>query len=274
MRRYHAPSPLRVRRLLWALCLGAVLAGCSGEAPLPGDPLRIATSALPDPVLGEAYREPVVAVGGLRPYELRLGEGSLPPGLTLQGGLLLGTPTRLGDYSFVIAVSDGTLASTFERFDVRVVDVPVPRLSIEVPRTEVRDDVTLRARVDDARRLRAVRVRLRWDDPSVRPNEAAVRTAVRDVALFSRTSENTVAVDLAFLGNPFDGGTELFRIDLSIEEATRLGLDLEVELLYADRHTYASERLGAPRTDGDAPDPAEAPDPDEANPDSDAAGGG
>lgn len=283
MKRYHAALPHSVRRLLGALLVGAVLAACSGEAALPGDPLRIATADLPDPVLGEPYREPIVAVGGLRPYDVRLDDGALPPGLALQGGLLLGTPTRLGEFSFTVAVSDGSLASTFQAFDMRVVDVSVPRVSIDVPATEVRDDVTLRARVADASRLRAVRLRLRWDDPAVSPAdvEDAIRSRLRDVALFWQAGEDSVAVDLAFLGRPFDGEAELFRIDLSVEEVVRLGFDLEVEAIYAGRHLYEAQRLGAPRSDGgtqpadgdpveDDPDPSNGPDGNES--DSNAAG--
>lgn len=251
MERYHAPSTLRVRVALALLVVAVVVAACSGEAPLPGDPLRLATARLPDPVLDQPYRQEIVAVGGLRPYRLRVDDGVLPPGLSLQGGLLLGTPTELGPYAFVIAVSDGSLASTFERFTLTVRDLPVPRVTIAVPDTEVRESVVLRGRVEDAASLRALRLRLVWQDPALRPADVAVRASRDDVALFHQAEDDALAIDLAFLGDAFDGSAELFRIELAVSEPTRVGLDLEVEARYAGRHAYDERRLGAPPT---APD--------------------
>lgn len=259
MERYHAPPPTWVRVGLVAFAVVAVLAGCSGEAPLPGDPLRLATSALPDPVIGEPYRQEIVAVGGLRPYRLRVDDGALPPGLSLQGGLLIGTPSQLGEYAFVIAVSDGSLASTFDSFTLTVRDLPVPRVTIAVPDTEVRDAVVLRGRVEDAAALRALRVRLVWQDPALRPADVAVRTSRRDVALFQHAGEDALAIDLAFLGDPFDGEAELFRIELDVSEPTRVGLDVEVEVLYAGRHTFDERRLGAPPPSPSTPPDDDAP---------------
>ena len=193
-----------------------------------------------------------MAVGGLRPYRLRVDDGDLPPGLSLQGGLLLGTPTELGPYAFVIAVSDGSLASTFERFTLTVRDVPVPRVTIAVPDTEVRETVVLRGRVEDAASLRALRLRLVWQDPALRPADVAVRPSRDDVALFQQAEDDALAIDLAFLGDAFDGSAELFRIELAVSEPTRVGLDLEVEALYAGRHAYDQRRLGAPPAATDA----------------------
>lgn len=244
MRRYHAPPPTLARRLFWVVWIGLVLVACSGEASLPGDPLRLSSDVLQDPVLGAPYREPIVAVGGIRPYELRLEDGSLPPGLSLQGGLLLGTPSQLGQFEFTIAVSDGSLASTFRRYQLTVVDVAIPQFTLAVPETEVRESVTLRARVQNADRLRAVRLRLSWDDASVTPADLTVQASRRDVAVVWNADEGAIAVDLAFLGPAFTGESELIRIDLAIAEPTRLGFDLETEALYAGRHVFDSKRIG------------------------------
>lgn len=248
------PSRSRTPARRWrraAPCLPAfvlllTLIACSGEAELPGDPLRIATSSLPDPVLGEAYRGDVAVVGGLRPYGVRLDEGALPPGLALQGGVLVGTPSELGRFSFTLAVSDANLASTFERYEVTVRDLPVPRVLLPLPETEVRGVTELRGRVEDARGLRAVRVRLRWDAEGLELAEDAVRASRDDVALLWRAEGNGVAIDLAFLGEPFSGDGELFRLALASDAPLRLGMQLEAETLYADRHAFASRRLGVP----------------------------
>lgn len=241
------PRP-RAALAAWLAAVLLALAACSSEAPLPGDPLRIASSSLPDPVLGESYRADVVAVGGLRPYDVRLAEGALPPGLSLQGGRLVGTPTELGRFSFTLSVSDANLASTFESFDVTVRDVPRPRLLLPLPETEVRGATTLRARVEEARDLRAMRLRLSWQGAPLELPDDAVRASRQDVALVWQAQEDGVAIDLAFLGEAFDGAGELFRLDVDAAEALRLGMDLQAELLYADRHAFESRRLGAARS--------------------------
>lgn len=246
--RSRTPARRRRRAAPWlaAFALLLTLIACSGEAELPGDPLRIATSSLPDPVLGEAYRADVAVVGGLRPYGVRLDEGALPPGLALQGGVLVGTPSELGRFSFTLVVSDANLASTFERYEVTVRDLPVPRVLLPLPETEVRGVTELRGRVEDARNLRAVRLRLRWQAPGLELADDAVRASRDDVALLWRAEEDGVAIDLAFLGEPFSGDGELFRLAVASDDPLRLGMDLEVETLYADRHAFASRRLGIP----------------------------
>ncbi len=247
-------------RLVAVAMLLAALAACGGEAPLPGDPLRVASARLPDPILGEPYRADVVAVGGLRPYSLRLEEGSLPPGIALQSGVLVGTPTELGRYEFTIAVSDANLASTFETFTVSVRDVPVPRFELAVPDTEVRDTTVLRGRIEDARKLRAVRLRLRWGDLDLTLPSDAVTASRSDVALFWEPLPDGVAIDLAFLGEPYTGSGELFELAVTTDEATRLGFDMTVEALYSDRHAYDTRRLGgrsgtaSPGADADEPE--------------------
>lgn len=275
-------TPVRRRRRaapwLAAFALLLTLIACSGEAELPGDPLRISTSSLPDPVLGEAYRADVAVVGGLRPYSVRLDEGALPPGLALQGGVLVGTPSELGRFSFTVVVSDANLASTFERYEVTVRDLPVPRVLLPLPETEVRGVTELRGRVEDARGLRAVRLRLRWEAAGLELADDAVRASRDDVALLWRAEEDGVAIDLAFLGEPFSGDGELFRLAVASDDPMRLGMDLEVETLYADRHAFASRRLGVPpqapapaapsREDADGDAPANEGD---ANPDGDGA---
>lgn len=255
------PRPVRPRErrsrytvVLTAVMLSVLIVGCGGEAPLPGEPLRITTRTLPDPVQGEAYRVAIVASGGLRPYELRLDAGELPPGLVLQGGSITGTPQRLGRYEFTIAVSDGNLSSTFERFVLTVRTVPVPQLTIEVPATEAREQSVLPVRVSNARSFRAARIRLTWTDPSLTLADPAVLDARNDLALFWEAREDGIAIDVAFLGAPLDGEAELFRLAFEISAATRIGIDAEVELLYADRHSFEQRRVGAPKM---APEPAE-----------------
>ncbi len=226
-----------------------VLASCADEAPLPGDPLRIASNDLPDAVVGEAYRADVVAVGGLRPYRVDLEEGALPPGLSLQDGVVVGTPTRLGAYPFTLVVTDGNLASTFQAYEIRVRDVPVPTFELSVPDTEVRGETVLRARVANARTWQGARVRLRWDDDAVTIDPDAVERSLRDGVLFVEGGDGRLAIDVAAWGEGVEGDTEVFRFPVEAASTTLLGFDLEIEQLYADRHTFASRRIGASAED-------------------------
>ncbi len=252
-----APARSPRRRLgaavvLWTCVLLLALVACTGEAPLPGDPLRFSTGQLPDPVLAEPYRGELAAAGGLRPYAFRLESGALPPGLRLQGGVVVGEPTELGRYEFTVAVTDGNLARNVRTYAVTVRDVPVPTVRIEVPETEVRDRTTVRTRIEGARDLRAIRLRLTWGDAPVRLAEDAPPASRRsDVALFFEERDDGVAIDLAVLGDPWTGDGDLFAFDLEIEEATRLSLASESELLYSGRHAYRSDRFGAPRSGPD-----------------------
>lgn len=260
-------GPRRRGRRLVTLLLAILLVACSDEAPLPGEPLRFATRSLPDPVLNERYQESIVATGGLRPYEVRLEEGSLPPGLALQGGTLLGTPTREGRFEFTLAVSDANLASTFEEYAVTVRDVPVPRLTLDLPETEVRETTTLRLRVDEARGFRAARVRLSWASEGVRLVDDGVRAGRNDVHVFHEVREDGAAFDLAVLGSALDGGATLVEFDLETDGPVRLGMQVRAELLYAGRHHHLNRFEGVRPADEDAEDEAQREDaPDDEEP--------
>ena len=84
---------------------GAPSAASNAVAPV-GAP-TIGTASLPAGVDGVAYSQSIVASGGSSPYTFSVSAGSLPPGLALSGaGLLSGTPTGGGSYTFTIEVTD------------------------------------------------------------------------------------------------------------------------------------------------------------------------
>ena len=75
---------------------------------VPVDNLQITPDTVPDGVFGVAYSQQLSATGGDGAYVFSLGSGALPAGVTLSGaGLISGTPTETGDFSFQVDVSDG-----------------------------------------------------------------------------------------------------------------------------------------------------------------------
>ncbi len=84
-----------------------------------GSQLRIYTDALPDAYLHTAYELNLLAGGGIPGFTWSLapGSGSLPTGfLLLPSGLLRGTPTQTGSYTFTARVQDATQATAEKTF--------------------------------------------------------------------------------------------------------------------------------------------------------------
>ena len=78
-----------------------------GSSPLVPSP-----AALPAMGVGAAVRQPLTATGGRAPYAFKLASGTLPAGLTLDSaGVLAGTPTLRGPYSFSVRITDAAGAS-------------------------------------------------------------------------------------------------------------------------------------------------------------------
>jgi Putative Ig domain len=68
-----------------------------------------------DPLAGGtiniAYSTPLNASGGTAPYTYSVNSGALPAGLSISGGLITGTPSAAGTYTFVIKVTDNVAAT-------------------------------------------------------------------------------------------------------------------------------------------------------------------
>ena len=72
-----------------------------------------AAGALPGATTGAAYSQTVTTSGGTAPYNYAVTSGALPAGLTLSaGGILSGTPTMGGNYSFTITSTDASTAGS------------------------------------------------------------------------------------------------------------------------------------------------------------------
>jgi hypothetical protein len=72
----------------------------------PAGPLTITTTSLPAATVGHADSATLGASGGTPPYTW-LAKSTLPPGLSLSSaGVLSGTPTKAGSYTFSVEVKD------------------------------------------------------------------------------------------------------------------------------------------------------------------------
>lgn len=77
--------------------------------------LSITATSLPAGKVGTPYSQTLKATGGTPPYTFSLSAGSLPPGISIAAsGLLSGSPTSGGTYSFTILVTDSASATATE----------------------------------------------------------------------------------------------------------------------------------------------------------------
>lgn len=72
-----------------------------------GAPLVVRTITIPKGYLQRPYRFALHADGGITPLKWRMINGSLPPGIALGSeGILIGIPTKTGDFSFSVTLTD------------------------------------------------------------------------------------------------------------------------------------------------------------------------
>ena len=93
--------------------------------------LSITTGAdLPQTAIGVPYTQTLAASGGQQPYTWSLVDGTLPAGLQLSaGGVLAGTPSQAGAYTFTIRVVDAVQNLSQEVFRLTVTPAAVPTIS-------------------------------------------------------------------------------------------------------------------------------------------------
>jgi hypothetical protein len=103
--------------------------------------ITVSPATLPAAVAGVAYSQTITASGGTAPYTFFMTAGALPPGLSLSSaGLLWGTPTSFGGYTFTITATDanGCLANriyalTLDCPPITITPATLPDGTIGVP---------------------------------------------------------------------------------------------------------------------------------------------
>ncbi|XQA69621.1 putative Ig domain-containing protein [Xanthomonas sacchari] len=93
--------------------------------------LTVAPSTLPSGTAGTAYNQTLSTSGGTAPYTYALSSGALPAGLSLSStGVLSGTPTVAGSFTFVVGVTD---AGSFGGSHAYTLSIASPTLAITPP---------------------------------------------------------------------------------------------------------------------------------------------
>ena len=89
-------------------------------------------STLPSGTLAKAYQPlTLAAVGGTQPYTWSLSSGSIPAGLSLSAnGVLSGTPTVAGAFTFTIQVKDSVGATATLTFKISIAPPPLPEVTL------------------------------------------------------------------------------------------------------------------------------------------------
>ncbi|PID65302.1 MAG: hypothetical protein CR977_01375 [Gammaproteobacteria bacterium] len=90
----------------------------------PTQDIAITTGKLPNGVVGVPYNDFAIATTGSAPISFVLSSGSLPPGITFsQSGVLSGTPTLVGDYTFTVSVTAGNGSTASQELTLKVSQV-------------------------------------------------------------------------------------------------------------------------------------------------------
>lgn len=95
----------------------------------------ITTAACPNATVGTAYTCALSAAGGLTPFTWSVSAGALPPGLTLTAtnGVVSGTPSVVGTFTFTAAVADSSGGTATRVLSITVNPPPLAVTSATCP---------------------------------------------------------------------------------------------------------------------------------------------
>jgi hypothetical protein len=105
--------------------------------------VTITTTTLPNGTVGTAYSQQLtlVAVGGMSPYMWDNTAGTMPPGLNFSAdGVISGTPTTAGTYSFTVEVVDSNAVSDTQVLSITVGPaLPGGQFSVDISGAAIAD---------------------------------------------------------------------------------------------------------------------------------------
>ncbi|KEF35609.1 hypothetical protein RDMS_01005 [Deinococcus sp. RL] len=250
------------------LLLGTLVLGACGDTLPTGtgatglrDALSFATPSLPVAYAGERYDAPLTVTGGAGPYTLRLASGTLPPGVTLSGMRLTGTPTKTGAYTFTLETADANLSSKVREYTLNVNELPPLALKPQLPNGELRGETRIPLTITAPRTVRAARVT--WELPE---GVTVTRVQPADAAgvLFWKVAGRTLTVDLGFKSVPANG-TRVALIGLKPQKVVKLdAARFAFEARDGAGKLLAEQKLPAPAPATTAPpatNPATTPNP-------------
>jgi FtsP/CotA-like multicopper oxidase with cupredoxin domain len=86
----------------------------------------ITTASLPNGEVSVVYSQTLAATGGWTPYTWTISVGTIPPGLTLAPttGILSGTPTTAGTYTFTVLLTDSVTGTATKPFTIIISPAP------------------------------------------------------------------------------------------------------------------------------------------------------
>ena len=86
----------------------------------------VISAKLPVATTGVTYSATFTASGGTAPYHFAVASGQLPPGILLSGpGVISGTPSKVGTFTFTISAEDRESQSGTQSFQITVSQAPV-----------------------------------------------------------------------------------------------------------------------------------------------------
>jgi glucose/arabinose dehydrogenase len=82
--------------------------------------VQVGAATVPDAVMASVYNADLTVSGGTAPYAVTVISGSLPPGISIAGSSLTGTPSVTGKFSFTLEIAEMDGAVSVKSYNMKV----------------------------------------------------------------------------------------------------------------------------------------------------------